>query len=833
MKQNKNIFPSLSIAAALLIATMFASCTKAELEAPVVKQDAEISFGLSGWNTPSKIGTKGFAQSESKVLVKHNPDDPGSLGLSVTVVDGIDVPKSQIPVTKGHHITDIEAFDVASYYYTQSPSFDANYIPWQEYNNGFSNGKSYFWPSTGSMYFVARYPTKTTTYKVGENDVNVFSEDIYTNNDGNLQFSYQIPTSIENQRDIMVAVENVADNDAHAGTPVNLKFQHLLAAVQFKVGDMMLIKINSLSIENVKGGNITINYGENGWTYESKTSTNYDVIYSNNGEPNFDTSGLPTGSYIAGNDNGLTMFVMPQNIGADQKIKIAYTELATGESETKEISFNGDLAHSWQAGKTTTYVLNIGTTVDIKIPSPPDADAHYIRVDMPYDFTQLAQRGFKNFKATAYWEDDGNNDASSDKQDIYLKKSITNTNGEVTSTELTPLQQQGFYTDELWEVRYRVENNGNKTYIVGSEEGPERVNANILGKDNLDGLLGTGLVHLFLDENNGTKNRNGVLKVTGEIENKTITIGMGHFKQLCPSWNNTNVGVERFEDNDAYPFGFSYNRVVTYTNTQAQTYDAIVDMFGPVGGAIYNFLLRVFGAYVGDIVPDTDGMADGFVGVGKTDDEEHVKTITLNYSALNSVNSITTAGDGLLNTRKLYNYTGATDIAELEAQLDDTFDIGKSGSIWRKQEKESDKNPSDYAAFIALTRNRMREVHTIVSAQGEEDEPIEKAILHKVNEGNAADGVNESGEDIIEWFLPSITEAESLIEIGTGTESTPISPLNGRYWSSTAAADPDSDTKGYGYSYVYTNNRYTSNSSTEDRTSNLKVRAVRKKPTAN
>jgi hypothetical protein len=128
----------------------------------------------------------------------------------------------------------------------------------------------------------------------------------------------------------------------------------------------------------------------------------------------------------------------------------------------------------------------------------------------------------------------------------------------------------------------------------------------------------------------------------------------------------------------------------------------------------------------------------------------------------------------------------------------------------------------------------MREVHTIItSSENPEGNQTEQAILHKVNEGIGTGNVNETGDDIIEWFLPSSNEAISLIETGTGTESTPISPLNGIYWSSTAGVDPDSGTNGYGYSYTYNNNVYSTNNPTQDRTSELKVRAVRKKPTAN
>ena len=144
-----------------------------------------------------------------------------------------------------------------------------------------------------------------------------------------------------------------------------------------------------------------------------------------------------------------------------------------------------------------------------------------------------------------------------------------------------------------------------------------------------------------------------------------------------------------------------------------------------------------------------------------------------------------------------------------------------------------DEIAENYAAYIALTRNRMREQVTyIYDSNNKLESTLYKAILHKENEGNGTGGVNESGNDIIEWYLPSKEEATNLKETGTGTEATPISPLNGTYWSSTAGVDPDANagiTNGYAYSYTYTNNNYSSNNSEADRATEYKVRAVRKK----
>lgn len=814
-----NICPRLSIAAALLFATMFVSCIKAEFEAPVATTDKEISFKTSN-GTWSPL-TRSASEAESKVLLAHNPDEDGSFGLSMTVTDGIQIPEANAPATKGVQVSAINSFDVAAYLYKNQSATTGSFFFEDQVTDGVT-AEPYYWPSFGEMNFVALYPSGA---------VNGGVKTIADAN-GNLQsFDYTIPSDISQHQDLMIAVKN--DVDCKNGGQVPLTFKHLLAAVQFKVGKMVATRINSLTISGVKGGTVTLTYDSTNekWNYfASSDNASYSPIYEvAEDTPNIDTYGMAEGNYITSNENEMVMLVMPQVL-ENAKISINYTELITGtEHDYPAVSLP---THIWEAGKTITYVINVNAeTLQITIPTPPDADAHYVRVDMQYNLSGLneyAGQGIKisNIKADARWLDDGTNTASTDKQSIFIK------------TSLTPMQQKNYFTDQLWEVRYKVASNGTKTYTVGSELGPELVNGNILGSETLTLANGSsGTLYLFLDENDGITNRNGVLEVTADVtqnnKTRTVLLGSGAFKQLCPCWNNAGIGIERFEDSEVYPFGFSYNRVVTYTNTQAETYEDIVNALGQWAGRVYEFLLWLFGAYSDEVLPDTDGMADGFVDVDKDNvGGDHVKSITLNYAALNSVNSITAQDNGLTNTRALYNYAGATDIAELEDELDETFKIGTSGSSWTKSVTVSSPNPTHYAAFMALTRNRMREVHTIISSS-EGTNTTEQAILHKIDEGNASDGVNETGEDIIEWFLPSSNEAMSLLETGTGTESTPISLLNGTYWSSTAGTDPDSGTNGYGYSFVYTNNTYTSNSSTADRTSELKVRAVRKKPTAN
>lgn len=829
MEKKMNIRPSLGIATALLFATMFASCTKVELEAPSVKYGAEISFGSVSVNSP-KSQTKAASDSENKVIVAQDPTNTSSFGLDLAVTDGIETPKSNFPATKGTQVAGINSFDVAAFYYADA-SQDGSLLFTETVTDG-ATGTTYYWPSFGTLNFVAVYPAGILNG--GNNADNGNAVQTIADDSGNLQsFTYEIPSDIAQQQDVMVAVTKGVNN-SETGAPVPMNFKHLLSAVRFKVGKMLATRINSLTLSGVKGGEVTISYdSENdAWVYEaSSDNVSYSPIYTTTaGTPNIDTYGLAEGNYITSNENEMVMFVMPQTLNG-AKISINYTELITGTTHNTETVLQ---PHTWGAGQTNTYIININAkNLQITIPTPPDADAHYVRVDMEYDLSGLSSYAgegitISNVTATTRWENDGSNNASSDKQSIYL------------NTELSKMQDKGIFTDELWGWEYSVDEDGNPTYTVGSANGPAMVKENNLGSETLKLNVGSsGLIYLFLDENDGTKDRNGVLQLTATVtqngKSKTVTLGSGKFKQLAPSWNTNGVGVERFEndteDINSFPYGFSYNRVVTYTNNLITKYEE-ASIFTKI---LYLLAIWLFGYSMDAVIPNTEGMAEGFV---KTETYnqwplETVKTsIILDYGALNSVESITSEDNGFGNTIALYNYTGAVDLTDLEAEIDKSLKISATSDDWTKDESSTSSNPTDYAAFIALTRNRMRELKTVITTSKGKSE-IYSAILHREGEGGADNKGDESGSVIVEWYLPSSEEAKSLVETGTGLEATPISPLDGIYWSSTAGADPASGTNGYAYSYTYSKNAYSTINPNEDRTTERKVRAVRKKPSAN
>ena len=816
MKERKNLYLSMVgwgmfLAGALALS----SCVDDELDNGLQTTGKNIGFNASYSRATWEPDQTRSAKEKTASIRCESTD--GDFSVDVTVEDGIRSFQSEKIQSRGTQISTVNdqwGYKVGAYFHLPNNGgikdyFDENTDATQ---GGYNVTKStalettnYCWPPAGNLQFFAVAPIVEGLNVPTAADIT------------NPTITYTIPENVADQKDIMVANTTVA---CPSNTAVDLQFEHLLAAVQFKMGKMIATQINSLTISGVKGGAITMTYDieENKWNYEStSTDEEYPLIYTSNGQPNINTNGMTEGSYITGNDNGMTMFVMPQDV-SNVVLNINYTEQITGTTHKKEVPLQG----AWVAGKTTTYVLNvIAETLQIEIPSPPDADAHYVRVDMKYDLSGLnkyAGEGItiSNITAKASWLDDGSNTASSEKQSIFIK------------SELTEMQAKGFFTDELWELRYSVNEDGIKNYTVGSANGPALVNANILGSKtlNLKGT-GSGTIYLFLDENDGTTDRNGELMITADVSQngntKTVTLGSGKFKQLAPSWNSDGIGVERYEDLEVYPYGFSYNRVVKYTNSTAEWY-LNQHWFIQI---LTRFFMWLFGLSMDAVLPDSEGMAQGFVTIDNGKDAfgaTILKSVTLNYSALNPVSSITSLDNGLNNTITLYNFTGAIDLTDLEAEIDKSFNIATSDD-WTKTETGNSSTPTDYAAFIALTRNKMREFKTVITTDGE-NPPIISAILHREGEGGTDNKGNESGKVLLEWYLPSSEDAKMLKETGTGTENTPISPLNGEYWSSTAGSDTDAQA----HSYTYLNNEFGSVNTTKGRMENLKVRAVRKKP---
>lgn len=781
MKEGKKLYSGMSGWAWLLTgALVFSSCTEDEMmENNNFAKGDGIRFGITqtdnGWEADSRS-----AQTEKEFLLRGEQDSD-TMRVSVLVKDGI-LPKTPVtPSSRGAQATSANSFNVAAYYYTNADASGVSYFNETVSDGVNTTGGTYYWPQTGTLDFLAISPS--------DGDRTLPTAAAYDG--GQATITYEVPATVAEQQDLMVAVSKDLNNNSN-GEAVPLTFEHLLAAVQFKVGTMQFIKINSLTVSGLQGGTLTFTYDKanDQWTCTNHTDNNasYSPIVD-------DTSGMTTGDEVTSNASNSIMLVMPQTTTESTTLTVNYTALLTGDTETKTVSIK---EHTWEAGKTTVYVLHIGTTFDVEIPRPSDQDAHYIMLKMPYKMGALSDY-VTSLKATVQWaKDETGNDISNNSSS---KTSISL----LFEENLSETQKQGFWTDAKYVETITVSSsNGTATSSGISKQ------ADIRGGSELTisgDKLSEGTIVLFIEENNGTTDRTGELLFTATLtDGSKVVIGRGTFKQLCPSWNTNGIGVERIEDKDTdgnvlkHPYGFDYSRTVVFTNPGHEDYVLSETLRCLINSWIINSSI-------------TDDEGD-FITLNKVEKKflyiftvSYIETITLNYGALSEVSDVANDDDGLENTRALYNFTGGNDLSTVETNL-----VNNSG--WNYKITETGDIPDDYAAYVALSRNRMYELETTVKANGEEDAVSYKAVLYK----------DDDEKDIIEWYLPSSEEAKTLVE--TGAEENGISPLNGTYWSSTAGDDADA----YAHSYTYTDNTFTSINESEARMTNHKVRAVRKKP---
>lgn len=168
---------------------------------------------------------------------------------------------------------------------------------------------------------------------------------------------------------------------------------------------------------------------------------------------------------------------------------------------------------------------------------------------------------------------------------------------------------------------------------------------NELGDRSVTGSeMGTQTIYAFLEENaaNDAATRTATLNLYKKdfpSEVKTFEVN-----QLPVAWNN-GIGVERIEDG-AYPWGFNWNRLVTYQS---------IGLIGPsVMVWVADYLRNEYNA---DYVTYKNIIV--------------YSIIQIDYSRLNSLGEIASSDtNGYENTIGLYNYQGVGSISNIETTLD-------------------------------------------------------------------------------------------------------------------------------------------------------------------
>ena len=478
-----------SIAAVLLSASLF-SCSSDDLLGKAETNTDGISFGVStenGASTRANNSADGYTAARYTLRSDNSAD---TLCVRAVVTDGIGNDNAGKPATRAAMQTSMynkfkvvaavkENGTVGSQYYMDdvATKTGTNWVP----------SKVYYWPgSNRQLRFLAWAPTDAAFQSVPN------SPDATT-------LQYTTPAEAKNQRDLVAAATGFISNPSNDATctPVGLQFKHLCTAVIIKTGETMTAgTIKSVSLKGVKNSG-TYDMVNSAWTLNNTTA---DFTISPNQAT---TSTTPNGTDLNAGES--TFMLLPQTLGTDSKLEVAFHDNISGKDRILSASLNGAV---WPMGKTVTYRLSITPEYELKFTSEPEVqDAHYV-------IYPIKIKVDKNLK--------GGWTMKSNSSSVTLRK------------DLTDLEELGYWIEE---------DRGTQT-ITGTETGELTVYA-------------------FLEENIGWEKRNVVLELSPTGYPSAIPAKFT-VTQLCPSWITDGLGCERIEDGD-YQWGFLWDEGTNIT----------------------------------------------------------------------------------------------------------------------------------------------------------------------------------------------------------------------------------------------------------------------------
>lgn len=671
-----------SIAAVLLSASLF-SCSSDDFLGKAETNTDGISFGVStenGASTRANNSADGYTAARYTLRSDNSAD---TLCVRAVVTDGIGNDNAGRPATRAAMQTNMyndfkvvaavkENGNVGTQYYMDdvATKTGTNWVP----------SKVYYWPgSNRQLRFLAWAPTDASFQSV-------------PNSPNATTLQYTTPAEAKNQRDIVAAATGFISNPSNDATctPVGLQFKHLCTAVIIKTGKQMTAgTIKSVSLKGVKNSG-TYDMVSSVWTLSGNTT---DFTISPNQAT---TSTTPNGTDLNAGES--TFMLLPQTLGADSKLEVAFHDNISGRDRILSASLNGA---EWPMGKTVTYRLSITPEYELNIDNVSEiVDAHYVIEPIKIRLSNLES----NTKWTLSAKIDG-------EKYNGIDVSVLLDNPEDGALSVA---KQGFWIDKY--VAIKRNDNGeiiSKTLTSQSARGT----ATVSGTGNIETDA-----YVFIPENIGNSDRNITitLKVEGtsdaDAATKTII-------QKCPSWNGGNVGYERIEENNGgnYPFGFLWDRKVTYS------YKGFLAL-------LFKWVADSYKTANVDYLKTSYKFVVGF---------RSVSTATIDYTALNnSLNVGMSKEDGLDNTRKLYTFKNIGSISEMEQDFDNLKILGYK---WQDKKIEGGhyETVKNFAAKMVVMKNKFN-----VEKREQKDPEGNKVVFY----------VPDIDEKDILWYLPASNE---------------------------------------------------------------------------
>lgn len=695
-----------SIAAVLLSASLF-SCSSDDFFGKAETNTDGISFGVSTENGASTRANNSADGYTAARYTLRSDNSADTLCVRAVVTDGIGNDNAARPATRAAMQTSMyDEFKVVAQYKKADGRINS-----QLYMNETAKKSGSLWSPNSTYYWPEKGQLRFFAW--APTDATLDESPIYPQENVNMTtLKYTASTDLTKQRDLVAAATGEFSNNSTTGAPVNLQFKHICTAVIIKTDETMAEgTIESVKITKVRNSG-TYDMATAAWDL-NETTADYTV------SPDLATTGA-TADGTKLNSEDATFMLLPQTLGAGSKLEVEFHDNISGNDRTLSASLSGA---KWLMGQTVTYRLSITPEYELKFTSTPKiVDAHYDIIPIKVN-TEYVQ-GNWTIKSNQPW--------------VTIKSA------------LTTYEQSGYW----------LKATGAYADYCGYEKVPVERQQTLDKTGN-----GETTLYLFVEENNSTKDR--TVRLT--LSTNGVDFATADIVQKCPIWKG-DIGWEVLEDDETFPFGFKWDRKVTYKKDNLSWAWAeawwIKQNFKKQPKDIWEWLrLLIAPKTVPYVTVDYDN-SNGTV------------TFTVDYSKMDEISAIST-DDGLENTWNLYSHVGGTSFEGEKFIADRGYTVtSQSGS---------NEIPKVFAALYAIKLNAF-DVH---KGKGEEDNQITYAIKPEKKD--------------INWYLPASNQFSGAVG------------LNGKHWSSTGIQD--------------NSNAYTWDASPQStpRMDLHKVRAVRKK----
>lgn len=379
----------------------------------------------------------------------------------------------------------------------------------------YKSDPAYFWPGAGTFSFTAVANAPATGFTPNLNTAGTALE----------SFTYTVPTDATAQNDIVLATATASGNKNET---VPMHFDHILSAVQFRVGDQMADgEIKSIKLNNICSSG-TFDVATQTWTpnYDSKVS--YAVTFNANTNGNY----TPTNTGDTMNADDAVFMMIPQQLSDDAEIVVEFVYGHDGTTvelrgNIAKKAANGETAtenFTWAKGKTIYYTISVDENYNLTIiPGGDILDAHYVWTDITINVDTATDEKW-NLEVSATGTTDTTGHAS-----VMLLEGANS----LIATE-------GYWLDK------------------------DDSNISMRGSDTLTGTTkGVKTVRVFIPENISNAERTITLKLW--LDSAPDNVKTEYLYQKYPYWDDSkNFGWERVENTDVGTFGFNWDRVVCY-----------------------------------------------------------------------------------------------------------------------------------------------------------------------------------------------------------------------------------------------------------------------------